>query len=175
MADLAPATCVRHPRKAPASDQAEPVASAQAAGFRHVSDRRPGIRRRRAGQGFVYRDAKDRPIPDPATPRRIAAERSPPTWPTRPCAEPPGQHGEDRQQGDQGQEEPRPAGGGNDHPRDVEGGLAYLAARAVGDPDRTERAVGELAIGLVDQSVGRAEPLGDLLVDQPELVGLRAG
>jgi DNA topoisomerase I len=77
---MATAKCVRHPREASASVQADPIASAQAAGLRYVSDRHPGIRRRRAGKGFVYRDDEGRPIRDPATLRRIASLAIPPAW-----------------------------------------------------------------------------------------------
>ena len=42
----------------------DPVQSAKAAGLRYVSDRRPGIRRERAGDSFRYRDKDGQPIRD---------------------------------------------------------------------------------------------------------------
>ena len=58
----------------------EPIASATAAGLRYVTDTRPGIRRKRAGKGFVYRDVDGRPIRDPDVRKRIAALAIPPAW-----------------------------------------------------------------------------------------------
>ena len=49
-------------------------------GLRWVSDAKPGIRRRRAGKGFVYFDAKGRRIADPAILKRIRALVIPPAW-----------------------------------------------------------------------------------------------
>jgi DNA topoisomerase-1 len=40
----------------------------------------PGIRRRRAGRGFAYRDATGRPVTDPAERQCIAALAIPPAW-----------------------------------------------------------------------------------------------
>ena len=40
---------------------AEPAETAKAASLRYVSDARPGIRRRRAGTGFSYRDSEGQP------------------------------------------------------------------------------------------------------------------
>ena len=49
-------------------------------GLRYVSDAAPGIRRRRNGKGFGYRDADDKPIHDPPTLQRIHALAIPPAW-----------------------------------------------------------------------------------------------
>jgi DNA topoisomerase I len=48
--------------------------------LRYVSDDQPGIRRRRAGAGFVYVDADGRRVRDPATLDRIRAIVIPPAW-----------------------------------------------------------------------------------------------
>jgi DNA topoisomerase I len=58
----------------------DPIASAQAAGLRYVTDRRPGIRRARAGNTFRYVDAAGRTIDDPQVIARIAAMAIPPAW-----------------------------------------------------------------------------------------------
>jgi len=49
-------------------------------GLRHSSDDQPGIRRRRSGRGFSYRDPDGRPIRDPGTIARIRAIVVPPAW-----------------------------------------------------------------------------------------------
>ena len=49
-------------------------------GLRYVCDSKPAIRRRRAGKGFVYFDARDRRITDPAILKRIRALVIPPAW-----------------------------------------------------------------------------------------------
>ena len=59
---------------------ADPRLSARLAGLRYVSDDRPGIRRRRHGSGFSYRDAAGRPLRDRRERRRIAALAVPPAW-----------------------------------------------------------------------------------------------
>jgi len=69
---------------------ADPVASARAAGLRHVDDTRPGIRRRSTGkklrQGkrfvpqFVYQHPDGRRIDDDATEQRIRKLAIPPAW-----------------------------------------------------------------------------------------------
>lgn len=51
-----------------------------AAGLTYVSDLDPGIRRRKAGLGFNYRDAKGQPITDEATLDRIRKLAIPPAW-----------------------------------------------------------------------------------------------
>ena len=48
--------------------------------LRFSSDQEPGIRRRRAGRGFRYLAADDRPIHDPETLARIRALAIPPAW-----------------------------------------------------------------------------------------------
>jgi DNA topoisomerase I len=58
----------------------EPIASANAAGLRYVTDTKPGIRRKRAGKGFVYLDVDGRPIADPEVRKRIVALAIPPAW-----------------------------------------------------------------------------------------------
>lgn len=45
-----------------------------------MSDAAPGIRRRRSGKGFGYRDADGKPIHDPPTLQRIQALAIPPAW-----------------------------------------------------------------------------------------------
>ncbi|HXU64862.1 MAG TPA: DNA topoisomerase IB [Polyangia bacterium] len=69
---------------------ADPVASARAAGLRHVDDTRPGIRRRSTGkklrQGkrfvpqFVYQHPDGRRVDDDATEQRIRKLAIPPAW-----------------------------------------------------------------------------------------------
>lgn len=48
--------------------------------LRYVADSRPGIRRRRAGTGFVYLDAKGRRVTSDATLQRIRALAIPPAY-----------------------------------------------------------------------------------------------
>jgi DNA topoisomerase-1 len=55
-------------------------AGARAAGLRYRTDRRPGIRRVRAGRGFVYRGPDGNTIRDPIELRRIRALAIPPAW-----------------------------------------------------------------------------------------------
>jgi DNA topoisomerase-1 len=55
-------------------------AGARAAGLRFRTDDRPGIRRARAGRGFVYRAPGGRVIRDPDELRRIRALVIPPAW-----------------------------------------------------------------------------------------------
>jgi len=54
-------------------------AVAQEAGLRYVSDAEPGIRRRRSGRGFSYRDVNGQPASKAAR-ARIAALAIPPAW-----------------------------------------------------------------------------------------------
>lgn len=56
------------------------VQSARKAGLRYVIPKGPGIRRRHAGSGFVYLDADDKPIQDPAVLDRIRSLVIPPAW-----------------------------------------------------------------------------------------------
>jgi DNA topoisomerase-1 len=57
----------------------EPEAAAQAAGLRYVTDRSPGIRRRRAGRGFTYLDPQGRVLQNGDL-SRIRALAVPPGW-----------------------------------------------------------------------------------------------
>lgn len=56
------------------------VKSAEKAGLRYVIPRGQGIRRRRAGAGFVYLDRDDKTIRDPEVLRRIRSLVIPPAW-----------------------------------------------------------------------------------------------
>ena len=56
------------------------VAMPSLGGLRYVSDDAPAIRRRRAGKGFVYLDAKGRRIADAETLKRIRSLVIPPAW-----------------------------------------------------------------------------------------------
>jgi DNA topoisomerase-1 len=58
----------------------EHVEAAEAAGLRYVTDALPGIRRRRAGRGFVYLDPAGGVIRDPELLRRIRGLVIPPAW-----------------------------------------------------------------------------------------------
>jgi DNA topoisomerase-1 len=62
---------------APNSD---PETSAREASLIYVSDEEPGIRRRRAGKGFSYRDAKGAAVRHAATLDRIGRIAIPPAW-----------------------------------------------------------------------------------------------
>jgi DNA topoisomerase-1 len=65
---------------APSSGKPDPVESAKAAGLRYVSDASPGIRRRRAGSGFVYVDSHGKPVRDEQTLARIRHLAIPPAY-----------------------------------------------------------------------------------------------
>ncbi|MGH9360635.1 MAG: DNA topoisomerase IB, partial [Thermoanaerobaculia bacterium] len=56
------------------------LTSARAAGLRYVSDRDPGLRRRRSGKGFTYLLPAGRALRDPAERRRIEKLAIPPAW-----------------------------------------------------------------------------------------------
>jgi len=58
----------------------EPKQAAVSAGLRYVSDRGPGIRRRRSGSGFSYVDADGKTIRDPRELKRIRSLVIPPAW-----------------------------------------------------------------------------------------------
>ena len=58
----------------------DPVASAEAAGLRYVSDEEPGIRRRRAGRGFTYVHPDGKTVKEDRTLSRIRALAIPPAW-----------------------------------------------------------------------------------------------
>jgi len=68
--------------RAPASPvpNTDPPAAAKAAGLRYVHDDRPGIRREAVRDGFRYLDAKDEPVEDEATLKRIRSLAIPPAW-----------------------------------------------------------------------------------------------
>ena len=57
-----------------------PSESARAAGLRHVADTDPGIRRRRAGEGFRYLKADGTALADATTLARIRRLAIPPAW-----------------------------------------------------------------------------------------------
>ena len=63
-----------------AAPAATNVAHAEAASLRYVSDAKPGIRRRRAGQGFRYAAPDGGTVHDAATLERIRAIGVPPAW-----------------------------------------------------------------------------------------------
>jgi DNA topoisomerase-1 len=58
----------------------DPVESAQAAGLRYVSDTQPGIRRKRAGKGFVYLGPEGKTIRDAKELARIRSLAIPPAY-----------------------------------------------------------------------------------------------
>ena len=65
---------------APEADPEAAAAAAKAAGLRYVTDRLPGITRRRAGKSFSYRDPDGNPITAHATLARLRALAIPPAW-----------------------------------------------------------------------------------------------
>ena len=67
-------------RLADAGARADPRDAAREAGLRYSSDEPPGIRRRRAGRGFTYRDPDGERVGDEATLARIRALAIPPAW-----------------------------------------------------------------------------------------------
>lgn len=68
------------PFAAPESAHDDAAAQAADAGLRYVSDRDPGITRRRVGQGFGYRAADGSRVRDPPTLARIRALAIPPAY-----------------------------------------------------------------------------------------------
>src|SRR4051812_15935722 len=58
----------------------DPVESASEAGLRYVSDARPGIRRERHGDVFVYLDRDGKRITDVEVLQRIKFLAIPPAW-----------------------------------------------------------------------------------------------
>lgn len=56
------------------------VATPPLGGLRYVSGDAPAIRRRRAGKGFIYSDARGRRVADPDMLKRIRALVIPPAW-----------------------------------------------------------------------------------------------
>jgi DNA topoisomerase I len=75
-----PTTAVRALRLVPPLAPPESIDAARAAGLRYTTDRRPGIRRVRAGAGFRFTGPDGRPIRDPDEIRRIRALAIPPAW-----------------------------------------------------------------------------------------------
>ena len=68
------------PRATPAAAAVPEAQAATHAGLHYVSDTEPGLRRRRAGKGFVYLDAKGQRITDATTLERIRALAIPPAY-----------------------------------------------------------------------------------------------
>lgn len=58
----------------------DPLQSAQQAGLRYVTDKMPGIRRRRWGRGFTFLDVQGDRITDPQLRSRLKSLPIPPTW-----------------------------------------------------------------------------------------------
>lgn len=58
----------------------ESIEAAKSAGLRYVVDTAPGITRRAAGRGFVYRDSNGKTVSDEPTLRRIKRLAIPPAW-----------------------------------------------------------------------------------------------
>lgn len=67
-------------RRRPLDPFLPPVEAAKAAQLRHVTDARPGIRRRVAGTGFTYVGPDDETVRDEATLARIRSLAIPPAW-----------------------------------------------------------------------------------------------
>lgn len=59
---------------------ADPRDAAEEAGLVYIDDGTPGLSRRKSGTGFSYRDAKGRPVRDPAVLARIRALAIPPAY-----------------------------------------------------------------------------------------------
>jgi DNA topoisomerase-1 len=62
------------------TNPSDALASAQAAGLRYVTDRMPGIRRRKAGKGFSYVGPDGQRLRDKATLQRIRSLAIPPAY-----------------------------------------------------------------------------------------------
>jgi DNA topoisomerase I len=58
----------------------DPKDAAESAGLKYVSDNRPGIRRRKAGKGFVYTRADGSKLSEPPVLKRIRSLVIPPAW-----------------------------------------------------------------------------------------------
>ncbi len=58
----------------------DPIESAKAAGLRYVTDKKPGIQRRREGDDFIYIAVDGQPITDEKTLERIKGIGIPPAW-----------------------------------------------------------------------------------------------
>ena len=63
-----------------ADGSGDPARTASEAGLRYVNDQQPGIRRRRCGRGFSYRDEEAGTTPSPAVLDRIRRLAIPPAW-----------------------------------------------------------------------------------------------
>ena len=68
------------PPEPPPEPISDPVESAKVAGLRYVTDEMPGIRRKRAGKGFIYRGPDGQTIRDPKELARFKALGIPPAW-----------------------------------------------------------------------------------------------
>jgi DNA topoisomerase-1 len=64
----------------PKTPPTDPKEAAGAVALKYVSDDSPGIRRRKAGTGFTYVDARGKPVRDEQTLRRIKSLVVPPAW-----------------------------------------------------------------------------------------------
>jgi DNA topoisomerase-1 len=69
-----------HAAEASPAAAEEAVESARAAGLRYIRDAGPGIRRRRAGRGFLFLDPAGRPVRGAGELARIRALAVPPAW-----------------------------------------------------------------------------------------------
>jgi DNA topoisomerase-1 len=58
----------------------DPRDAAESAGLRYVSDARPGIRRKKAGKGFIYTRADQSKLSEPDVLKRLKALAIPPAW-----------------------------------------------------------------------------------------------
>jgi DNA topoisomerase-1 len=80
MAPTKAATRVKKKSTRPVGPFTEPVDAARAAALLHVSDDRPGLRRRKSGRGFSYARPEGETVRDLATLKRIRALAIPPAW-----------------------------------------------------------------------------------------------
>ena len=58
----------------------DPRDAAESAGLRYVSDARPGIRRKKAGKGFIYTRADQSKLSEPDVLKRLKGLAIPPAW-----------------------------------------------------------------------------------------------
>jgi DNA topoisomerase-1 len=70
----------REPALIGAIPDTNPVVAAQSAGLRYVTDRLPGIRRKRIGKAFTYMNADGTPLRAAEDIRRIKSLAIPPAW-----------------------------------------------------------------------------------------------
>lgn len=70
----------KNPVRIPHRPPTDPKEAATAVALKYVSDESPGIRRRKAGTGFTYVDARGKPLRDEQTLRRIKSLVIPPAW-----------------------------------------------------------------------------------------------